>query len=232
LKRFKNIILERLNFAFKKRKNTNVKDFIFLTILYFLSITIVVGSCPSRVSNFSYFQTYNNSLEDYNQDVSNDFDSTFDLNSTPSSGTSPTYSSEGSHYIFIENSSNHYSEFIFDLWSLCFDLTPVSNALMFFTAITGYLSAEPSPQWWQVDIENAYIINPIRVMNYYVSSRDRNDHITVETGISDKIIICNKFNDISGESVVEESQDISMYKEEILVLTRNVLVNKSVKDDK
>ncbi|WP_191861103.1 M14 family zinc carboxypeptidase, partial [Hanstruepera ponticola] len=83
------------------------------------------------VNSFPYSESFENTLGDWTQDGSDDFNWSFDTNSTPSSNTGPNGPSNGTYYIYTEaNDGDDFQEAILN--SPCFDLTTKENASFSF----------------------------------------------------------------------------------------------------
>ena len=90
------------------------------------------GSCANTVSNFPYYQGFENTLGNWTQSSNDDFDWSLRSGSTPSSNTGPSGAAEGSYYIYMESSSPNYSNKRAILQSPCFDFSGKTTASVSF----------------------------------------------------------------------------------------------------
>ncbi len=109
------------------------------------------GNCSSTVSNYPYYEGFENTLGAWTQSTADDFDWTVKTGATPSTGTGPSAAAEGSYYVYMESSSPNYSNKKAILESPCFDLNGVSNPQVSFkyhmygdATKMGYLKLEVS----------------------------------------------------------------------------------------
>ncbi|CAM1351134.1 trypsin-like peptidase domain-containing protein [Tenacibaculum halocynthiae] len=108
------------------------------------------GSCSNTVSSFPYNQSFENTIGNWKQSTSDDFNWATRSGSTPSSNTGPTSANAGSYYLYMESSSPNYSNKSAIITSPCFDLKQASNASLSFkyhmygTSAMGNLKVEVS----------------------------------------------------------------------------------------
>jgi V8-like Glu-specific endopeptidase len=86
----------------------------------------------SVINTFPYSESFENSLGAWVQDSNDDFDWTILSGATPSTGTGPTASSDGSYYLYMEASNPNNPSKKAILTSPCFDLTGISNPELIF----------------------------------------------------------------------------------------------------
>jgi len=84
-------------------------------------------SCSTTISNFPYFEGFENTLGAWTQETGDDFDWIIQSGGTSSSNTGPSAANEGSYYVYMESSSPNNSMNDALLTSPCFDLTGLSN---------------------------------------------------------------------------------------------------------
>lgn len=89
-------------------------------------------TCSTTVSSFPYNQSFENTLGNWKQSTSDDFNWATRSGSTPSSNTGPSGANDGSYYVYMEASSPNYPTKSAILTSPCFDLTNASSATVSF----------------------------------------------------------------------------------------------------
>ncbi|CAM1359738.1 exported hypothetical protein [Tenacibaculum sediminilitoris] len=90
------------------------------------------GSCSNTVSSFPYTQSFENTIGNWVQSTSDDFNWTTRSGATQSENTGPAYADNGSYYLYMESSSPNYSNKSAIITSPCFDLNQVNNASLTF----------------------------------------------------------------------------------------------------
>jgi len=90
------------------------------------------GGCTGGVTSYPYAQGFENTLGNWTQASTDDFDWSLGSGSTPSSDTGPSSADEGSYYVYMESSSPNYSTKRAILNSPCFDLSGEAQATMTF----------------------------------------------------------------------------------------------------
>ena len=101
-------------------------------ILLFLPASAV--ACSNPTTDFPLAEQFNNSLTDWTQSTSDDFDWTFRDGSTPSSGTGPSAAREGSHFLYTEASGSNHPQKSAILESPCmaFDIGATSSVGFYY----------------------------------------------------------------------------------------------------
>ena len=89
-------------------------------------------SCSSTVSDVHTFYDFNNVLDGWTHDNTDDFDWRLRSGRTPSNNTGPSGAIEGSHYIYVEASNPNYPSKVTILNSPCYDLPAGTNATATF----------------------------------------------------------------------------------------------------
>jgi len=90
------------------------------------------SGCTAQVSSYPYNESFENTLGQWTQDSTEDFDWTVKSGSTASSSTGPASANDGSYYIYMESSSPNYSTKRAILNSPCFDLSGETQATISF----------------------------------------------------------------------------------------------------
>lgn len=90
------------------------------------------GSAPPT-NDFSYSESFENTLGDWTQDTGDDFNWTLKTGGTPSTGTGPTGAIDGTHYIYVEVSNPNYPTKTAILNSPNFDLSTINTAAIQFS---------------------------------------------------------------------------------------------------
>lgn len=90
------------------------------------------GTCANTVSSFPYSQGFENTIGNWQQSTSDDFNWTVRSGGTPSNNTGPSGANAGTYYVYMESSSPNYSNKSAVLTSPCFNLKNASNATVTF----------------------------------------------------------------------------------------------------
>ena len=113
-----------------------------------VSFTTAPPCTGTLINTFPYSESFDNTLGDWTQNSSDDFNWSFDFNSTQTNNTGPTGPSNGSHYLYTESSSrNNFDQAI--ITSPCFNLDGKENTMFSFDYHmygdeTGYIALEVS----------------------------------------------------------------------------------------
>jgi len=90
------------------------------------------SSCTGQVSSYPYSESFENTLDLWSQDTTDNFDWSLKSGSTPSSSTGPASANDGTYYIYMESSSPNYSTKRAILNSPCYDFSNKSQATLTF----------------------------------------------------------------------------------------------------
>jgi len=89
--------------------------------------------CSATIDVFPYTESFENTLGDWKQAVSgDDFNWTINSGSTPSSNTGPSSANSGSFYVYMESSTPNNPNKRAILYSPCYDITNVDQAIVSF----------------------------------------------------------------------------------------------------
>lgn len=84
-------------------------------------------TCNATVSALPYNEGFENTLGDWSQEATDDFDWALRTGGTPSNNTGPSGAFEGTHYVYVEASDPNFGGRTTILNSPCFDLSGASS---------------------------------------------------------------------------------------------------------
>ncbi|QKX05202.1 T9SS type A sorting domain-containing protein [Aquimarina sp. TRL1] len=91
-----------------------------------------IDDCKTTVNSFPYVQSFENTIGNWAQSTTDDFNWSVQTGATPSRDTGPSAANAGSHYVYMETSSPNYPNKKAILTSPCFDLKGKNTASLSF----------------------------------------------------------------------------------------------------
>ena len=96
---------------------------------------LLSSTCINSISDFPYVQNFEFGLNNWVHDPNNDFDWSFNYNSTPSVNTGPSIAFEGIQYLYTEASNNNHPSKTASIISPCLNLSQYNNPILVFIYI-------------------------------------------------------------------------------------------------
>ena len=93
---------------------------------------LLSSTCINSISDFPYVQNFEFGLNNWVHDPNNDFDWSFNYNSTPSVNTGPSIAFEGIQYLYTEASNNNHPSKTASIISPCLNLSQYNNPILGF----------------------------------------------------------------------------------------------------